>query len=724
MRMQLPPAGLLLVAVLLALGVVVRIVDPEPVARLRVSVFDAYQRLMPRLADPAQRVRIVAIDTASLERVGQWPWPRTRLAEMIASLSRAGARVIALDLILAEPDRLSPADFARAFQDQLRDNSDLARLVEEAARLPSNDQRLAAAIGAAPVVLGFVAESGASSAIAAARAKLAFAGDNPLAFVPAFPGATGSLPVLMQQAAGIGTVNWLPSGDQVVRRVPLLVSVGGAIYPSLPLEAARVAMRESTIFVRSSGGSGVPAFGQSTGVETIRVGATVLPTEGNGEMWLRFSEHDPARDIPAHRILDGSFAADEVKDRYILIGVSAPGLLDLRATPLQSAVPGVVVHAQALEQILSGAHLARPAFATGFELLFLLAVGAMVGFLIHAFGPVAAALTGAAAIALVGAISWLAYARHGVLLDPVYPSLVLVALYVAGSLGSYIKAEIDRSFVRSAFGHYLAPTLVEELANNHDRLKLGGEMREVTVLFCDVRGFSRISEGLDAEALIRFVNEIFTPLSEVILAQRGTIDKFMGDAVMAFWNAPVADAAHAGNACRAALRMLDALAELNRARAAQAAETGQDTLPVAIGIGLNTGECCVGNVGSPQRFDYSILGDPVNVASRLEEMTKTYGLPIICGAQTAAAAPDLAFLAIDTIAPRGKDRPERIFALLGDETVAASERFRALRTSIEALLAALAANDLAAAHAALQACHALDWPGLAKLLAVYRARLN
>ena len=194
-------------------------------------------------------------------------------------------------------------------------------------------------------------------------------------------------------------------------------------------------------------------------------------------------------------------------------------------------------------------------------------------------------------------------------LRSVYPSVALVALYVAGSLRSYIKSELERSFVRSAFSHYLAAPLVEELANNHERLKLGGEMREVTVLFADVRGFSKISEGLEAEALIRFVNEIFTPLSEVILAQRGTIDKFMGDAVMAFWNAPVPDPFHAANASQAALGMLYALDELNGRRAAEAAARGEAVSPIRIGVGLNTGECCVGNMGSPQRFDYSILGE-------------------------------------------------------------------------------------------------------------------
>ena len=621
MRLKLPSTTVALVAALLALAVVVRIIDPEPVARLRLSIFDAYQRLMPRTPDPAQRVKIVHIDTESLERVGQWPWPRTRLAQMIERLTEAGARVIALDLILAEPDRLSPADFARLFEGQPQ----LAGLAEEAARLPSNDERLAAAIGAAPAVLGFVAESGSPKTIAGVKAKLAFAGDDPQLFVPAFSGGTSSLALLTERAAGLGSVNWLPANDQIVRRVPLLVSVGGTIYPSLPLEAARVAMGESTIFVRSSGGSGALAFGQKTGVETVRVGPVVLPTDANAEMWLRFSEHDLAGDIPAYRVLDGSFEHDAVRGKHVLIGVSAPGLLDLRATPLQSAVPGVVIHAQALEQILSGQHLSRPSFAIGFELLFLVAVGGMVAFLIQSFGPVPAALTGAAAIIAVSGASWLAFSRQGVLLDPVYPSLALVAIYIAGSLGSYIKAELDRSFVRSAFGHYLAPTLVEELANNHDKLKLGGEMRDVTVLFADVRGFSRNLRRprrrgadpvrqRDLHAAVGGHSRAARHHRQVHGRRRDGILERAGRRSRACAQRLPGGAADARRACRAQSRQGGA-----------GGGPGEIARPVSIGIGLNTGECCVGNVGSPQRFDYSILGDPVNIASRLQDATKTYG---------------------------------------------------------------------------------------------------
>src|SRR4029079_13327574 len=221
----------------------------------------------------------------------------------------------------------------------------------------------------------------------------------------------------------------------------------------------------------------------------------------------------------------------------------------------------------------------------------------------------------------------------------------------------------------SAFGHYVAAPLVEELARNHDKLKLGGETREVTVLFADVRGFTGIAEGLTAEGLIAFLNRLFTPLSDIILENRGTIDTCMGDAVMAFWNAPLLDDAHAANACRAALRMQEQLERLNALWAAESGAGGATTPRVRLGIGRNTGDCCVGNVGSPQRFDYSILGDVVNIASRLESETQTYGTPIIVGEKTALDAKELAFLEIASVKVRGKERPERIYALLGAETV-------------------------------------------------------
>ena len=719
MRWQVPSQQFWLTALLISAAVLLRVWDPDPIARLRLSVFDSYLRASPRVADPEMPVKIVDIDAASLQRIGQWPWPRTRLAELVGKLRDAGAKSISLDLILAEPDRVSPGELARL----VAGRPELKVLADEAAKLPSNDALLADAIAGGRVVLGFVGQDGASQA-PSPRASFAAAGDDPKLFVPGFSGGAASLPELTAKAAGLGSVNWLPSQDLVVRRVPLLVKAGDQLYPSLALEALRVSLQQSTVQVKASGGSGLSAFGQQTGIEQVKVGPVILPTGANGELWLNFAAHDARRFISAHLVLEDGIASDSVNGRHIFIGASAPGLLDLRATPLQSSVPGVEIHAQALEQMLSGAHLTRPAYATGAELLFLIAVGAGVAFLLRRVGPVLAAVAGLAAVAAVVALSWIAFVHGGLLFDPIYPALALVTIYLATSLSTYVRAEMDRAYVRQAFGHYVAPQLVEQLAENAGSLKLGGETREVTLLFSDVRGFSRISEGMDAEGLVRFINELFTPIADVILEERGTIDKFMGDAVMAFWNAPVADDNHARHACRAALRMLGAVDELNRERAARASQTDERCEPVRIGIGLNTGRCVVGNVGSPQRFDYSILGDVVNIASRLEGETKVYGAPVIVGETTAAQAQDFAFLEIGRIALRGKDRSERVFALAGDETLAASREFAAFKTAHVRLLRAFDGVDPVETLKALAEARDLCPRGLGQLFDVYGQRFG
>ena len=709
----------LILGTVIVASLALRIWDPSPVARLRSLVFDAYQRVSPRAFDPALPVRVVDIDEESLKRVGQWPWPRTVLADLVTKLGQNGAAAIGFDMVFPEPDRMSPANTLRFWPNA----EALAGLRQEIEKLPSNDQVFAEAIGTAPVVLGFIAAPQGTS-FPETKAGFAHGGDDPKLFAPYYPGAAASLKELQDKAQGSGSLNWIPDHDQIIRRMPMVIRVGDTLYPSFAADMLRLAQGASTYMVKSSGASGEKAFGEQTGIVKIRVGDFEIPTEADGQMWIRFTPEAKERYLPAWKVLNGEIGREDLEGRLLLIGTSAAGLLDLRATPLDASVPGVSLHAQAIEQILQGSFLQRPDFATAAELLYILVIGLLIAFLIYRMGALGSAVLGGAAVAAVIGISWYAFDAFGWLVDPIYPAVALTAIYLVGTLVVFLRTERERNRVRHAFSHYMAPALVERLANDPSRLKLGGETRDMTLLFSDVRGFTGISEGLDAEELTRFLNSLFTPLSNIILEEQGTIDKFMGDAVMAFWNAPLDDSLHPSHACSAALRMMREMVNLNERWREEAEAKGRPFKPVQLGIGLNTGICCVGNLGSETRFDYSVIGDNVNVASRLEGQSKTYEVGTVVGQSTTARAPDFAFLELDLLKVKGKTEATRIFALLGDSALKQSQGFIALAERHGEFLARFRAKDWDAAEALSRECERLNTSRLDRLYALYRERID
>jgi adenylate cyclase len=708
----------LIVGTVIAASLTLRVWDPSPVARLRSLVFDAYQRVSPRAFDPALPVRIIDIDEDSLKQVGQWPWPRTVLAELVDKLAAGGAAAIGFDMVFPEPDRMSPANALHFWP-----KSDaLATLREEVEKLPSNDQIFAEAIGKAPVVLGFIAAPQGTS-IPETKAGFSFGGDDPKIFAPYYPGAAASLTELQDKALGAGSLNWIPEHDQIIRRMPMVARIGDKLYPSLAADMLRLAQGATSYFVKSSGASGEKAFGEKTGIVGIKVGDFEVPTEANGQMWIKFTTGSKERYLPAWKVLNGEIGKADIAGRILLIGTSAAGLLDLRATPLEASVPGVELHAQAIEQILQGAFLQRPDFATPAELIYILVLGILIAFLIYRSGALGSAVLGGAAVAAVIGISWYAFDAFGWLVDPIYPAIALTAIYLAGTLFVFLRTERERNRVRHAFSHYMAPALVERLAEDPSRLKLGGETRDMTLLFSDVRGFTTISEGLDAEELTRFLNSLFTPLSNIILDEQGTIDKFMGDAVMAFWNAPLDDIQHPSHACSAALRMMREMEALNERWGQEAEAKGKPFKQVQLGIGLNTGICCVGNLGSETRFDYSVIGDNVNVASRLEGQSKTYDVGTVVGESTTMRAPDFAFLELDLLKVKGKTEATRIFTLLGDNGLKEAKSFINLNARHGEFLARYRAKDWDAAEALSRECEKLNTSRLDRLYALYRERI-
>ena len=348
---------------------------------------------------------------------------------------------------------------------------------------------------------------------------------------------------------------------------------------------------------------------------------------------------------------------------------------DLRPTPLDPAAAGVSLHAEALETILTGNYLERPDFARGLEIVGSLVLGLLLIWILPKWGSVWCAVLTLIAVSGVVAGAWVAFDVYNWLFDPIYFSVVILIIYLTQSLLIFLATEAERARVRGAFGMYLSPALVKQLAADPEQLKLGGEMRELSILFCDVRGFTSISELYDPEGLTKLINRFLTPMTQIIMDRMGTIDKYMGDCIMAFWNAPLDVPGHVAEACRSSLQMFEKLNELNDELEQEATESGKEFRPLNIGVGLNTGSVCVGNMGSNQRFDYSVLGDDVNLASRLEGQSKTYGVDIVISETTKEAVSEFATIELDLIQVKGKTVPVRIFALIGDEDVAGSDWF-------------------------------------------------
>ncbi len=699
-------------ALLIALAAL-RVADPLPIQELRVRVFDLFQVLHPR--DATERpVVIIDVDEKSLNTIGQWPWPRTRIADLITRLTQMGALVIAFDIVFAEPDRTSPGVVADAFRDL--DEATRAKL----RALPSNDAVFADALRKSPVVLG---ESGLpfpAAPIAGAQLPVGIAaiGGDPRPFLLNFPGLLRNVPILEQAANGRGLFTIRAERDGIVRRVPVVMEAQGAIMPSLTLEMLRLVSGSNTVLIRSD----------HAGVQNAAVPGFVIPTDRNGQLWIHFAPHDMSRYVSAADILEGRVPADRVARKLVLIGTSAVGLLDSKTTPIDPVMPGVEVHAQVLESVLTQSVLSEPGYAVGVELCAALLLGAAIIWLAPILSPIFLLIFGFAIIVLALGASWYFYVQDRLLLDVTYPLFSSALVYLTLVFSNYASEQAQRRRIRSAFGQYLSPSLVEQLALSPEKLVLGGEEREMSILFSDVRGFTTISELYkdDPQGLTSLMNSFLTPLTNAIIEHKGTIDKYMGDAVMAFWNAPLNDANHEQNACDAALEMLHRVATLNREREQQAKETGQRFIPIKVGVGINTGKCVVGNMGSDLRFNYSVLGDPVNLASRLEGQSKPYGLSVIIGSKTASGLRDkFAVLEFDRITVKGKTEPESVFTLLGRADVAGSDKFRQLRGAVAEMLSCYRQRNFAGAAKSIVRCREVsDGFGLDGLFELYSERIS
>ena len=708
------------VCVLLLFALVpLRLLDPRPIEELRLRTFDLFQVLRPR-EQTARPVVIVDIDEASLKEIGQWPWPRTVVADLVTRLTALGAAAIGFDAVFPEPDRMSPNLLAST----LHDLDDATR--ERLRGLPSNDAILADAIRKSRVVLGESVSDKASAgpAVEASGYGVITTKGAPDArtFLVYYPTLVRNLPVLEQAAAGRGIFTQVEEHDGIVRRAPVIMHAGNAFVPSLSLEMLRVGTNSNSPLIRSN----------QNGIQSVNASRFRLPTDEHGRLWIHFNHIDPQRYVSARDVLQGNVAADRIRGKLVLVGTSAIGLSDNKTTPLDPVMPGVEVHAQIIESILTNALLSAPSWAIGAEIIVAVAFGLAI--IIAAPMLPAAILIALGAVLILGLIglSWYFFAAHNLLIDFTYPLISSWLIYLVLTFVNYFREQKQRQQIRSAFGFYLSPPLVEQLAKSPDRLVLGGEERRMTILFSDVRGFTTISEHYkdDPQGLTQLMNRFLTPLTNAIIDRKGTIDKYIGDAIMAFWNAPLDDADHEANACDAALEMLARAEALNIELKREAETNGGVYMPLRIGIGLNSGPCVVGNMGSDFRFNYSVLGDTVNLASRLESRTKDYRLSMVIGARTAERAKaKFATMEIDLIQVKGKKQPEVVFTVLGRAQTEEDPRCRELRELNGQMLACYRKQQWDEAVALLERCRKLgngfDVAGLYDMyeerIAMYRA---
>ena len=749
---------------LLAAFLFVRVWDPGPLQTVRVKTFDFFQQLEPREIMPDSPVVIIDLDEASLKEVGQWPWPRNQIAQMVANLVNMGVSVVGFDIIFAEPDRMNSQSVVKSLEGLDQETKD------KILKIRSNDAIFAGLIKRAKkVVVGqsvlpferkYEGRKRLKSRVFERRANKNV--PNPRDWVPGVPGLLRNIEPIELAAAGHGLLALQPEVDGIVRRVPAFFKKSKKLYPAFSLEVMRVAF----------GKGGMVAEGTEAGIADINLQGrrplylvpravlqdksfekipydpmfnrfayleidlggkekglikkstlaaihkkyplqkynkkfdekkfTVLSlpsirvsTDRQGRIWPYFSKRDTSKYVSAKDVLSafdekgkfsGTVDLKKIQGKLALLGTSATGLLDIKTVPTERFIPGVEVHAQLIESVLTNQFLNRPEFVDAAEMAIALLTGLIMIVLVPWVGARWALVFFLTVSIGAGAASWFLYTEHRMIVDAAYGVTAVLIIYVTLTYMGYASEEAQRRQTRDAFSKYLSPAMVEQVVEDPTLLTLGGSTRDMTLLFCDVRGFTSISELFDAEGLTVLINKLLTPLTDIILAKNGTIDKYMGDCIMAFWNAPMDDPKHAEDGCRSALEMVAAMAPLNARLEQEAKDEGRKHLDLKVGLGLNSGDAVVGNMGTAQRMDYSVLGDTVNTAARLEGQSKTYGTDIVIGPSTREQVSEFAIIELDNIQVKGKTVGLQIYALMGDEEVAKDPAFIAVKEAVSEMI--------------------------------------
>ncbi|MGA7749116.1 MAG: adenylate/guanylate cyclase domain-containing protein [Gallionella sp.] len=655
--------GLGLLVVLVFVGNAARFYRLDFVDQLSSIIYDYRLRLtMPGTLD--DRIVILDIDEKSLKEEGRWPWGRDRLALLMDKLfDKYGVTEVGFDVVFAEKDESSGLkELQKLGQNQLKGDVSFQSVLSQVQPQLEYDKLFADKIRNRNVVLGYYLTNQQNINVSGSLPEPVFpAGTfkgHPVGFTT-WNGYGANLPEL-QQAAASGHFNPLVDFDGRVRRVPMLVEYGGAYYESLSLAMVRTLLGHPKLLPGFADGKS----GGYAGLEWLELdvagGGLKIPVDREVATFVPFrGKQGSFHYISVADVLHDRVDTAQLKGKIILVGTTAPGLMDMRATPVEEVYPGVEVHANMIAGILDQNLKEQPAYMLGAEVVWLLLIGIALSFLLPLFSPAKAILASAFVLGTTTGLSIFMWNYEDILM-PVANSVVMIALLFAlnMSYGYFVESRTKRQ-ITGLFGQYVPSELVEEMAKHPESVSMEGESREMTILFSDVRGFTTISEGLNPKELTLLMHEFLTPLSRVIYKHRGTIDKYMGDCIMAFWGAPLPDPIHARNAMLAAIEMQASL------KALQPHFKQRGWPEIHAGIGINTGRVSVGNMGSEVRVAYTVMGDEVNLASRLEGITKQYGVGVIVGENTRNAVTDFIYRELDHVRVKGKDKPVAIYEPLG-----------------------------------------------------------
>lgn len=651
--------------------------------RLDTVIYDERLLLtMPKSV--GQDVVILDIDEKSLREMGQWPWCRDKLAELMDALfDRYGIAILGFDIVFAERDNCTGLTVLNKLaQTELKDVPEFKQLLSGSLSTKLDyDRRFAASLKNRRVVLGFFFGNldGNEKPVGALPAPVLpsgmFKGKN--VDTLKYGGYGANLPELQGAAQLAGHFNPFLDPDGVVRRVPLIAEYGGAFYESLSLAIFRKLIDSPQIEPQFEP---VPGWAKRySGLEHLQLGKWRIPIDDQMRMLIPYRGHEGSfKYISAADVFSGKAAVNDLKGKVVIMGTTAQGLKDLRSTPVGGAYPGVEIHATLVQAMMDGNFKKQPGYVIGAEILLVVILGLALSGILPFITPVRSALVVLLAIGLVLGLSMMVW-KEGVAMPTAAALCMTVGLFVLNmSLGYFLEFRAKQQ-ITDLFGQYVPPKLVDEISKQPELVSMEGVSKDLSVLFSDVRGFTTISEALDPKALSRLMNAFLTPLTLVVYQHRGTIDKYMGDCIMAFWGAPLDDADHARNAVLAGLEMQRRIKEL------QPEFKKNGWPPITIGVGVNSGAMSVGNMGSEMRRAYTVMGDSVNLASRLEGLTKEYGVGMLVGEGTRNMVKDFVFRELDRVKAKGKAEPVGIFEPIGPVAEVTKEALDELKLFQQAL---------------------------------------